>query len=135
MNENQITEKIIGAAIEVHRSLGPGLLENVYGECLTVELELHGLCFERQRPIPIAYNGRKLGADLRIDLLVERSVVVELKAIEKLLPVHEAQLLTYLRLTNLQVGLLINFNVPVLRSGIRRLVNRYEGLRVSASPR
>jgi GxxExxY protein len=135
MNENQITEKIIGSAIEVHRLLGPGLLESVYEECLAVELALRGLHSERQRPVPIAYKGRTVGADLRIDLLVEQSIVVELKAIEKLLPVHEAQLLTYLRLTNLQVGLLINFNVSVLHHGIRRLVNRYEGLRVSASPR
>jgi GxxExxY protein len=135
MNANQVTEKIIGSAIEVHRLLGPGLLESVYAECLAVELDVRGLRFERQRLVPIAYKGRTVGADLRIDLLVERAIVVELKAVERLLPVHEAQLLTYLRLTNLQVGLLINFNVPALREGIRRLVNRYEGLRVSASPR
>jgi GxxExxY protein len=135
MIENQITEKIIGAAIAVHRSLGPGLLESVYGECLAVELELCGLRFERQRLVPIIYRGGIVAADLKIDLFVEQEIVVELKAIERLLPVHDAQLLTYLRLTNLQVGLLINFNVPVLRDGIKRLVNNYRGLRVSAPPR
>jgi GxxExxY protein len=135
MDINQITEKIIGSAIEVHRLLGPGLLESVYGDCLAVELELGGLRFERQRPVPLSYKGRMVGADLRIDLLVEQTIIVELKAVAALLPVHEAQLLTYLRLTNLQVGLLINFNVPMLRTGLRRLVNHYEGLRVSASPR
>jgi GxxExxY protein len=135
MIENQITEKIIGSAIEVHRSLGPGLLESVYGECLAVELTLAGLRFERQRAVPIVYRGRTVAADLKIDILVEQQIVVELKAVERLLPVHDAQLLTYLRLTDRQVGLLINFNVPKLRDGIKRLVNHYRGLRVSASPR
>jgi GxxExxY protein len=135
MMENKVTENIIGAAIEVHRHLGPGLLESVYDECLAVELEWRGVRYARQFPVPVAYKGRIIGADLRIDFLAERCVVVELKAVEKLLPVHDAQLLTYLRLTNLQVGLLINFNVPLLSDGVRRLVNHYRGLRVSASPR
>lgn len=135
MIENQITERIIGAAIEVHRALGPGLLESVYGECLATELDLCGLRFEQQQPVPIFYKGCVVAADLKIDLLVEQRIVVELKAVEKLLPVHDAQLLTYLRLTNLEVGLLINFNVPLLRDGIKRLVNHYKGLRVSAPPR
>jgi GxxExxY protein len=129
---NQITEKIIGCAIEVHRFLGSGLLESIYGECLAVELERCALQFDPQRKVPVVYKGRIVGAELRIDFLVEHLVVVEIKAVEKLLPVHDAQLLTYLRLTNLQVGLLINFNVPMLHNGIRRLVNHYE---VSASPR
>ncbi|MGH7786266.1 MAG: GxxExxY protein [Candidatus Binatia bacterium] len=135
MIENQVTERIIGAAIEVHRALGPGLLESVYGECLAVELELCGLRYESQRPVPIIYKERMVGTELRIDFMVEECVVVELKAIEKILAIHQAQLLTYLRLTNRQVGLLINFNVPVLHAGIRRLVNQYRGLRASASPR
>jgi GxxExxY protein len=115
--------------------LGPGLLESIYEECLAVEMSLRGLCFVRQLPVPIEYKGRRVGTDLKIDLLVEECVIVELKAIEKLMPVHDAQVLTYLRLTNRQVGLLINFHVPLLRDGIRRLVNEYQGLRVSASPR
>lgn len=135
MTENQVTAEIIGSAIEVHRTLGPGLLESIYEECLTVEFNLRGVHFERQCSVPVKYKGRQIGAALKIDLLVQHCVVVELKAVEQLLPIHDAQLLTYLRLTGKSVGLLINFNVPVLRHGIRRLVNQYEGLRVSASPR
>jgi GxxExxY protein len=135
MTENQVTDAIIGSAIEVHRTLGPGLLESIYEECLAVEMSFRGLCFVRQLPVPIEYKGRRVGTDLKIDLWVEECVIVELKAIEKLMPVHDAQVLTYLRLTNRQVGLLINFHVPLLRDGIRRLVNEYQGLRVSASPR
>jgi GxxExxY protein len=116
----------LGAAIEVHRRLGPGLLESIYEECLAVELELKGLGFERQKPIAIEYRGRRVAADLKIDLLVEQQVVVELKAIERLLPVHEAQLLTYLRLSKTTIGLLINFNVPVLKDGLKRMVNAFQ---------
>ena len=132
MNENEMTEEIIGSAIEVHRALGPGLLESIYEECLVVELGLRRMRVERQKTIPIAYKGRRIAADLKIDLLVENQVVVELKAVEKLLPVHDAQLLTYLRLTRLTVGLLVNFNVPLLKEGVRRLVNNFR-LRASAS--
>jgi len=134
MNENEMTEEIIGSAIEVHRALGPGLLESIYEECLVVELGLRRMRVERQKTIPIAYKGRRIAADLKIDLLVENQVVVELKAVEKLLPVHDAQLLTYLRLTRLTVGLLVNFNVPLLKEGVRRLVNNFR-LRASASLR
>ncbi len=116
-----VTEVIIGGAIEVHRALGPGLLESVYEECLAMELKLRGMRFERQRPVSLEYKGHRLGVDLRIDLLVEDAVIVELKAVEKLLPVHDAQLLTYLRLTHRSLGLLINFNVPLLKDGLRRL--------------
>ena len=123
--ENGLTEKIIGAAIEVHRTLGPGLLESVYEECLALELDLRGLKFERQKPLSIQYKGRRVAADLRIDLWVERQVVVELKAVEILLRVHEAQLLTYLRLSNTRFGLLVNFNVPVLRDGLKRMLNGF----------
>lgn len=121
----KVTEEIIGGAIEVHRTLGPGLLESAYEDCLAVELELRGLRFERQKPLSIEYKGRRVAADFRIDLVVERQVIVELKAVEKLLPVHAAQLLTYLRLSNTRYGLLINFNVPVLRDGLKRMVNGF----------
>ena len=122
---DELTEEIIGGAIEVHRTLGPGLLESTYEDCLAVELELRGLRFERQKSLSIEYKGRRVAADLRIDLLVEQPVIVELKAVEKLLPVHAAQLLTYLRLSNTRCGLLINFNVPVLRDGLKRMVNGF----------
>lgn len=116
------TEPIIGAAIEVHRQMGPGLLESTYEECLCHELHLCGIRFTRQVELPVIYKGLKLDCGYRIDLLVEDTVVVELKAVEQLLPVHEAQLLTYLHLTKKPVGLLINFNVPLLKDGIRRRV-------------
>ena len=125
MDENILTEEIIGGAIDVHRTLGPGLLESVYEECLAIELKLRGLDFQRQQPVAIVYRGHRVAADLRIDLLVGDKVVVELKAVERLLPVHEAQLLTYLRLTQKRVGLLINFNVPVLKDGVKRMVNHF----------
>ncbi|MEN6428772.1 MAG: GxxExxY protein [Phycisphaerales bacterium] len=119
---NEITERIIGAAIEVHRALGPGLLESAYEECLCHDLQLAGLSFERQRPLPVEYKGIRLECGYRLDLLVENAVVVEIKAISAIEPIHEAQLLTYLRLGGWRVGLLINFNVPVLRNGIRRRI-------------
>jgi GxxExxY protein len=118
----QVTEQVIGAAIEVHRELGPGLLESVYEECLCHELGLRGLEFRRQVPLPVRYKGADLDAGCRIDVLVEDAVVVEVKAVERLLGVHEAQLLTYLRLANKKVGLLLNFNVPRLKDGIVRRV-------------
>ncbi len=125
MDANQTTERIIGAAIEVHRTLGPGLLESVYEDCLAVELTLRGLPFERQVPLPITYKNHRVAADLKIDFLISALVVVELKSVERLLPAHEAQLLTYLRLAYKSVGLLINFNVPIIRNGIKRRVNQF----------
>ena len=116
------TSPIIGAAIEVHRNLGPGLLESAYEECLCHELQLRGLDFKRQVPLPLLYKGLRLDCGYKIDLIVRDEVILELKAIEKLLPIHEAQLLTYLRLTGRRVGLLINFNVPLLTQGIVRRV-------------
>jgi GxxExxY protein len=133
MKEEQATVEIVGAAIEVHRALGPGLLESVYEECLAVELGLRGLPYTRQHPVPLRYKGHAIGTDLKIDLVVDDRVVVELKAVEKLLPVHEAQILTYLRLTGKEIGLLVNFNVPLLKEGIRRFLN-HSGLRVSVPP-
>ena len=122
MEINEVTEIVIGAAIEVHRALGPGLLESAYEECLSRELGLRRIPFERQRPLPLEYKGLRLECGYRIDLLVAQQVVVEVKAVENLLPVHDAQLLTYLRLGGWTAGLLLNFNVPVLKQGIRRRV-------------
>lgn len=119
---NKTTETIIGAAIEVHRNLGPGLLESAYEECLCHELKLRDMSFQRQVPLPVIYKGMRLDCGYRLDLLVNDEVVVELKAVDSLQPIHEAQLLTYLRLGGWKVGLLLNFNVPVLKYGIKRMV-------------
>jgi len=116
-----LTERIIGCAIEVHRILGPGLLESAYVEALSLELEVAGLRVARQVPVKLNYKGRCLG-EYRIDILIEDVVVVEAKAVERYAPVHQAQLLTYLRLTGKRVGLLINFNRPVVREGIKRMI-------------
>ena len=118
----ELTRTIIGAAIDVHRALGPGLLESAYEECLCRELSLRGLAFRRQYPLPVDYKGTRLDCGYRLDLLVGEAVVVEVKAVERLLPVHQAQLLSYLKLGRWKVGLLINFNVPVLKQGIKRMV-------------
>src|SRR5262245_34090812 len=115
---NLVTREIIASAIEVHRHLGPGLLESAYEECLCLELSLRGLGFQRQVAAPVEYKGLKLNCSYRLDLLVEDSVIVEIKALDEILPVHSAQVLTYLKATNKKVGLLINFNVPILKSGI-----------------
>ncbi len=126
MHENEISEKIIGAAIEVHRILGPGLLESVYEEALCHELHLRGLRFIKQQSVPIPYKKIKLNSDLRLDLLVEDKVIVDLKAKEKLSTIDKPQLLTYLRLSNKHLGLIINFHVELLRDGIYRVVNKLE---------
>ena len=120
---NRISEGIIGAAIEVHRHLGPGLLESIYEHCMVKELQLRGLKCQYQKPLPVHYKGELLECEYRLDLLVEDTVVVELKTVKKLEPIHDAQLLTYLRLSGYKLGLLINFNVPVLRHGIKRIAN------------
>ena len=125
---NPITHKILSAAIEVHRTLGPGLLESIYLYCLHLELASHGLRFVAQRSVPIIYKGTPLEAAYRIDLIVEDLVVVEVKSVAGLAPVHEAQLLTYLQLTGCPAGLLINFNVPRLMDGVRRLINPRVGV-------
>ena len=116
-----LTEGVIGAAVEVHRALGPGLLESVYETCLCRELELRGLAFARQRQLPVVYKGRTLDASCRLDVVVEEHVVIEIKSVEALTRLHEAQLITYLKLAKIPIGLLINFNVPKLTNGIRRL--------------
>jgi len=123
---NQLTEQIIGAAIEVHRNTGPGLMESVYEECLCYELSQLGLHFERQVHLPVSYKGIKLDCGFKMDLLVEDTVVLELKTVDQLLPVHSAQLLTYLKLSGKKVGLLINFNESILTKGLKRLVNHFK---------
>lgn len=139
LTENELTDRIIGAAIEVHKALGPGLLESVYEECLCYELSQAGLSFCRQVRLPVSYKGVKLDCGYIMDIVVEDGVVVEIKAVSELLPVHAAQLTTYLKLANKSVGLLINFDVAVLKRGLKRVVNHYAGpslkaplLRVSA---
>ncbi len=122
MTDNQLTHEIIGAAIEVHRVLGPGLLESAYEECLARELSLRSIKYERQKPLPVVYKEVKLDCDYRLDFLVEGRVVLELKAVESLAPIHEAIVLTYLRLSGCKIGLLINFHVEVLKNGLRRFV-------------
>jgi len=130
----EITAKIIGAAIEVHKTIGPGLLESAYEECLAHEMRIRGLNFERQVPLPVVYKGVTLDCGYRLDFLVEKAVVVELKAVESLQPIDEAQVLAYLKLGGWTVGLLINFNVPVLRDGIKRVVLNYKDVSASSAP-
>ena len=122
MNENQLSHEIIGAALEVHKALGPGLLESAYEECLAREFALCSLAFERQVSLPVNYKGTAVDAGYRLDFLVSGLVVVELKAVDALLPIHDAQVLTYLRLSQRKLGMLINFNTVRLRDGIKRVV-------------
>ena len=121
MDINKLTAEVIGAAIEVHKILGPGLLESAYEECLCHEFGLRAMPHERQKELPIEYKGVTLDCGYRLDVVVAKMLILELKACERLEPIHEAQLLTYLKLTGIKIGLLINFNVPVLKQGIKRL--------------
>jgi GxxExxY protein len=123
---NQLTHEIIGAGIEVHRMLGPGLLESAYRKCLCRELVLRGIPYQRERPLPLEYKGIRLECGYRVDILVGGVVAVEVKAVEALAPIHDAQLLTYLRLGGWRVGLLINFNVLLLKDGIHRRIVGYD---------
>lgn len=123
MTEDQISRVVLETALAIHRRLGPGLLESVYEEVLVYELERQGLTCARQEAVPLTYDSLKLTIAFRADVIVERLVILELKAVEVLLPVHKKQLLTYLRLTGLRLGILINFNVPLLRDGFSRIVN------------
>lgn len=125
METNEITRQILDASISVHKIMGPGLLESVYELCLMKELQLRRMGVQRQVPIPLTYKGYELSKDYFIDLLVENEVIVELKAVEALLPVHEAQLISYLKLADKKVGLLINFNVILLKDGFKRFVNNF----------
>lgn len=122
LKASEVTEPIIGAAIEVHRELGPGLMEGIYERCFLHELHLRGLSVEKQRTVPIRYKGMLFAEELRFDVLVGNQVLVELKSVHELLPIHTAQVLTYMRLLGIPVGLLINFNQPRLIDGVRRLI-------------
>ncbi len=123
MERFELSEKLIGAAIEVHRALGPGLLESAYARCLCIGLEERGISFRREVAVPVIYRGRSIDVAYRIDLLIEEQLIVEVKSVAHLDPVHRAQLLTYLRLTGKRIGLILNFNVPVLRDGIVRMAH------------
>ena len=120
MNFDSLSHKVIGCALEVHRVLGPGLLESSYEQCLAYELSRAGIAHEVQRPLPIEYKGIRLDCGYRVDLMVEDTLIVELKAVEGLLPIHEAQLLTYLKLSGKRIGLLMNFNAELLKHGLKR---------------
>jgi len=126
MDINELSSKIIGAAIEVHKTLGPGLLESAYEECLCHELNFRGLSFERQKLLPLDYKGKRLDCGYRLDIVVEKVIRLELISFEKIEPIHRAQLLTYLKLSGLCLGLILNFNVSVMKDGIVRVVNELE---------
>ncbi len=126
MDINKLSSRIIGSAIEVHKALGPGLLESAYEECMCHELSLRELSFERQKPLAVKYKGRKLDCGYRLDIVVENAIILELKSCEKIEPIHKAQLLTYLKLSGLNLGLILNFNTTVMRDGIVRIVNELE---------
>jgi len=119
---DSLSNRVIGCALEVHRNLGPGLLESAYEQCVAHELSLAGIRFKTQYPLPVEYKGLKLDCGFRIDMVVEDKLIVEIKSVEKLLGIHQAQLLTYMKLAHIHIGLLINFNVALLRQGIRRMV-------------
>ena len=125
MSINQLSEKVIGLCIEIHRNLGPGLLESAYEECLCYELSKAGIPFERQKPVTVKYKEVNLDCGFRIDVLVDQQLIVELKSVEKVLPIHEAQIITYLKITDMRVGLLINFNSITLINGLKRFVNNF----------
>jgi len=123
---NSISQKVIDAAIEVHRVLGPGLLESIYEDCLVIELGKGGTDIKRQMPVPVLYKGELAGQSLRLDLIIEDEVIVEVKAVEKIIPIHQAQLLTYLKLSGCSVGLLLNFNSVLMKDGIKRMVHNFD---------
>ena len=126
MDINQLSNKIIGGAIEVHKVLGTGLLESAYEKCLCHELKLRGLSFDNQKPLPLVFKGEEIDCGYRLDIIVGNAIILELKACEKIEPIHKAQLLTYLKISGLTLGLILNFNVPIMRRGIVRIVNNLE---------
>ena len=126
MDINELSSRIIGAAIEVHKTLGPGLLESAYEECLSHEFSFRNFSFERQKSLPLIYKGKKLDCGYRLDLVVENAIILELKSCEKIEPIHKAQLLTYLKLSGLHLGLILNFNTTLMRDGIVRIVNELD---------
>ncbi len=126
MDINKFSNRIIGAAIEVHKTLGPGLLESTYEQCLCHELNLRELSFERQKELPVVYKGIKLDCGYRLDIVVENAIILELKSCEKIEPIHKAQLLTYLKLSGISLGLVLNFNMAIMKDGIVRVVNEFK---------
>ena len=120
---NKLSSKVIGAAIEVHKHLGPGLLESAYEECLCHELELRDTSYERQKALPLIYKGKELDCGYRLDVVIDNQLIVEMKSVEKIEPIHKAQLLTYLKLSDIRLGLILNFNVTMMKDGIVRMVN------------
>ena len=126
MDINKLSNIIIGAAIEVHKTLGPGLLDSAYEQCLCYELSLRGISFERQKDLPVVYKQVKLDCGYRLDIVVEETIILELKSCEKIEPIHKAQLLTYLKLPGISLGLILNFNVPTMREGLVRVVNEFK---------
>ena len=122
MEFDELSNKVIGCALEVHRNLGPGLLESTYEQCLAHELKIANILFKLQCPLPVEYKGIKLDCGYRIDVLIDNSIIIELKSVDKVLPIHQAQLLTYMKLAGISIGLLINFNVKYLKDGIKRMV-------------
>lgn len=126
MSINELSNKVIGAAIEVHKALGPGLLESAYEECLCHELTLRGVSFQRQKPLPVSYKGKHLDCGYRLDIVVEDAIILELKSCEGIEPIHKAQLMTYLRLSGMKLGLLLNFNTAVMKDEIVRMVNQLD---------
>jgi GxxExxY protein len=133
--ENRITETIVDCAYKVHSKLGPGLLESIYEECLCHELDRRNLKIERQKTLPIKYDNLLINSGLRLDIVVEDKIILELKSVEKFLPVHQAQIISYLRLSDMPIGFLINFNVPYLKQGLKRFVNDFKNSANSAAPR
>ena len=127
MDINKLSSKIIGVAIEVHKSLGPGLLESAYEECICYEFGLRHLSFERQKPLQVVYKGKNLNCGYRLDIVVENVIILELKSCDKIEAIHRAQVLTYLKLSGLSLGLILNFNTPVMKDGIVRIVNEFKG--------
>jgi GxxExxY protein len=122
MKFDELSNRVIGCAIEVHRNLGPGLLESTYEQCFAHELRVEGMPFKLQHPLPVEYKGLKLDCGYRVDLLIDNSLIVELKSVDSVLPIHQAQLLTYMKLSSIKIGLLMNFNVKYLKTGIIRMV-------------
>jgi len=123
---NLLTEQIVDAGFEVHRELGPGLLETIYEDCIAIELDSRGIPFERQKPVPVVYKGKLASTPFRLDLIVGAEIILELKSVDKILSVHQAQLLTYLKLTGCPVGLILNFNSALFKEGIKRMVNHFD---------
>ena len=135
LEDNKLTQAIMDSLFQVHSAMGPGLIESVYEECLCHELATRGIPYEKQKTVALNYKGHQLGNGLKLDVLVDKKVVIELKSCDAILPVHKAQLMTYLKLTGLPIGFLVNFNVPLIKNGVQRFVNQHNSSANSASLR